>query len=65
MGKTKSFIVLLIFAVVACKQGPNRKGRPGEISDRPNIVFLADDQTFESIGALGFDEVIPLIWTAW
>lgn len=58
MGKTKSFIVLLIFAVVACKQGPNRKEDLGKYPDRPNIVFLfADDQTFESIGALGFDEV--------
>lgn len=44
--------VLTILLLVSCKPGESKADK------RPNIVFLfADDQTFESIRALGLDEV--------
>lgn len=42
--------------VIGCNTA--EPARDKEIKDNPNFVFLfADDQTFERIDALGFDEV--------
>ena len=51
------FIPLLTVLILSsCKRTPPEKGN--ELVDKPNFVFLfADDQTFESVRALGFDEV--------
>jgi len=47
---------LLILLLTACKNSKAEKGK--KVEEKPNFVFLfADDQTFESISALGFDEV--------
>ncbi len=52
--KSTAWLVLLI-VVAACSEKIETKSQDNE---SPNFVFLfADDQTFESIGALGFDEV--------
>ncbi|SHK00307.1 sulfatase-like hydrolase/transferase [Pseudozobellia thermophila] len=46
----------LILATASCNS--DKKAEETETQDKPNFVFLfADDQTFESIRALGFDEV--------
>ncbi|HUH46430.1 MAG TPA: sulfatase-like hydrolase/transferase [Arenibacter sp.] len=51
------FILLVLgLSIGSCRPSGPEKGK--DAKDRPNIVFLfADDQTFESIRALGFDEV--------
>src|SRR5690554_3366380 len=51
------FILLVMGLLIgSCKPSGPEKGNSAE--DRPNIVFLfADDQTFESIRALGFEGV--------
>ncbi len=44
--------------MVACQTKPKASSNSETPPDRPNFVFLfSDDQTFESISALGFDEV--------
>jgi len=48
--------LLLILLIASCKNSLSEKDKKAD--SKPNFVFLfADDQTFESIGALGFDEV--------
>ena len=50
------FPIVLMLLVASCKPSNSEQGNK-EV-DKPNFVFLfADDQTFESIKALGFDEV--------
>lgn len=50
------FPLLFILLVASCKNSSSEKDK--KVDDKPNFVFLfADDQTFESIGALGFEEV--------
>ena len=44
--------------MVSCQTRPKASSNSETAPDRPNFVFLfSDDQTFESISALGFDEV--------
>ena len=48
--------LLAVLLLGSCK--PTGPEKDGTTEEKPNIVFLfADDQTFESIRALGFDEV--------
>jgi len=53
----RHFIPLVAILILAsCK--PKEKQKDTEAINKPNFVFLfADDQTFESIRALGFEEV--------
>jgi len=53
----RRFIPLVtILMLASCK--PKEPQKDNEVLNRPNFVFLfSDDQTFESIRALGFDEV--------
>ena len=54
--KTVFQILVLALLLVSCKQ--NSSSEDNSASSQPNFVFLfADDQTYESIAALGFDEV--------
>ncbi len=50
----KHIVVLWAMLTVNCK--PSNDGKQRKEAQRPNFVFLfADDQTFETISALGFD----------
>ncbi|PKA97380.1 arylsulfatase A-like enzyme [Flavobacteriaceae bacterium MAR_2009_75] len=50
--------ILLVIFVVSCQTKPKASSNSETAPDSPNFVFLfSDDQTFESISALGFDEV--------
>lgn len=47
--------LILVFLATACNENPETNQN---VTKNPNFVFLfADDQTYESIRALGFDEV--------
>ncbi len=49
-----TILLILVLLFAACKEGDQEKNK----NNPPNIVFLfADDQTYETITALGFDEV--------
>ncbi|WP_149304672.1 sulfatase-like hydrolase/transferase [Pareuzebyella sediminis] len=56
MKNTSLPLVLLVLWLGSCQQSSEKKNETEH--KKPNIVFLfADDQTFESVRALGFDEV--------
>lgn len=56
MKLSHSILLLLNLLILSCKPSVPEKGNTEQ--DRPNIVFLfADDLTFETIRALGFQEV--------
>lgn len=50
--------IFLIFVLGACKTPSGNDQEQREKSQRPNIILLfTDDQTYETIGALGYDEI--------
>lgn len=56
MNRYFSTVVAVLLLVLSCKT--EEKNTANKEANKPNFVFLfADDQTFESIQALGFDEV--------
>ena len=56
MKITHLLAALLVLLVTSCK--PSGPEKDSKATEKPNFVFLfADDQTFESVRALGFDDV--------
>lgn len=56
MRRSFCLLAVLSFVILSCKEEAKSLGTVED--NKPNFVFLfADDQTFRTINALGFDEV--------